>query len=87
MLRKLNTHKTNTVMLLQVSLGGLLYVIEKRADLLLSGDEFEVPQLLYPLEKKLFCSPELGRDVNDILMATRKYIMISNNGCQRYKKI
>lgn len=87
MLRNLNIHKANPVMLLQVSLGGLLNVIEKRADLLLSGDEFSVKQLLYPKEKKLFCNPEFGRDINDILLATRKYVMISNNGCQRYKKI
>jgi hypothetical protein len=82
-LRKIN----NPVLNKQTTRSALINVIELRADLLDSGDEFTTPRLLHDEERRRFCDGEFGMEVNDILMATRKYEMISNNGCQRYRKL
>ena len=81
-LRKIN----NPVLNKQTTHSALINVIELRADLLDSGDEFTTPRLLLDEERRNFCNREFGIEVNDILMATRKYEMIDNKGCQRYRK-
>lgn len=78
---------TNPVLEEQTTHSGLINIIEKRADLLDSGDEFTTPRLLHDEERRKFCDSEFGIKVNDILMATRKYEMTENKGCQRYRKL
>lgn len=77
----------NPILNKQTARSALLNVMEPRADLLHSGDEFTTPKLLHKEERRKFCDSDFGIEVNDILMATRKYEMIENKGCQRYKKI
>ena len=86
-LSKLKKLKLYPILEEQTTRSNIYDAIKLRSELLDSGEIFSSPSLMSDSEYNRFRCRELWLDANDILMATRKYEMISNNGCQKYKKL